>query len=140
MIFVYRGYEFHHYKKTLGLRYLRESLQQDGLLYSNSLLQTWSKVPYPKVQVLKILNVCKDWHYSSSKILKYCHKVQPDLTLDFILSDLSESELNLQLLPNIDHVDILPILQKLMQRDEASLLLSGAWTNLVFDPNFDSLA
>ena len=131
---------FHHVprRRPWDYAYLRESLQQDGLLYSNSLLQTHGQGTIPKSQVLKILNVCKDWHYSSSKVLKYCHKVQPDLTMDFILSDLSESELNLRLLPNIDHVDILPILQKLMQKDEASLLLSGAWINLVFDPNFES--
>ena len=98
-------------RKPWDYAYLRESLQQDGLLYSESLLQTHGQVPMPKSQILKILNACKSWEYPSAKTLKYCYKVQPDLTMNFILSDLSKSELNSQLLTNIDHLDILTIVK-----------------------------
>ncbi len=125
-------------RKPWDYAYLRESLKEDGLLYSESLLQTHGQVPMPRSQVLNILNACKNWKYPSANTLQYCFKAQPDLTMSFILSDLSKSELSLNLLPNIDHLDMLPILKKLMLKDELSLLSSGAWINLIFESNFES--
>ena len=124
-------------RKPWDYKYLRESLQSDGLLYSKSLLETHGQAQMPKIQVRELLNACKNWDYNSPETLRFCYKIQPDLTMNFILSDLSKTELSLQLLPNINHLDILPILKELMLQNDPMLLRSKTWTNLIFEPKFD---
>ena len=80
-------------RKPWDYKYLRESLQEDGLLYSKSLLQTHGQTQMPKSQIRELLNACKNWGYNSAKTLQYCYKVQPDLTMNFILPDLSKTKL-----------------------------------------------
>lgn len=125
-------------RKPWDYRYFRESLQQDGLLYVKSLLQTYAQTRMPKSQIRELIAACQRWNYADLDTLKYCSLIEPDLTMSLVLQDMLTPELKFEIAHAVDHVDIIPALRENLANNHSDVLKSGIWVELIFEDSFSN--